>query len=81
VSIRDRDYRSGTLVPGSGTTKIPMYSCSTCRDSGVQHLRETALDADSGLSTREYVTRPCSRCDGRPRFAGELLYDDAVVVA
>lgn len=76
MSIRDKDYRGGTVVLGSGTSKFTTYACPTCRDSGVQHLRELALDADSGLTTRQYVTRPCSQCDGKPRLAGELLYDD-----
>jgi hypothetical protein len=76
MSIRDATYRPGATVPGSGTTRYSTYACVTCRDSGVQHLRETALDADSGLSTRQYITRLCSQCDGEPRLAGELLYDD-----
>lgn len=65
--------RTGTRIPGSGTSAIPTYACATCRDSGVLHQREIAMDVERGLMRREYVTKPCPNCDGKPRLAGEVL--------
>jgi hypothetical protein len=69
--------RTGARVPGSGTSGVPVYSCETCRDSGVVHQREIQLPGectinDQPMFARFYVTKPCPKCDGKPRLAGEL---------
>lgn len=65
MSIRDHDHKDGTVVPGSGTTSIPMYHCPVCRDAGI------VSDPD-----RHGDFIPCSYCDGKSRLAGEI--DDTV---
>lgn len=71
----DPSDRSGTPVPGSGTTKYKTYRCETCRDSGVFWLRKATLPGAAGLDVHDdFVT--CPACDGKSRLCGEV--DDTV---
>jgi hypothetical protein len=61
----DPSDRSGTPVPGSGTTKIPIYKCDACRDSGQHLVRKIDIDSvDADLAGRVYKFETCPACHG-----------------
>jgi hypothetical protein len=51
-----------------GTSAIPVYRCSSCRDSGLVFKRNGGLL--DGMFYDTFVT--CPDCDGRSRLCGEV---------
>ena len=61
----DPSDRSGTPIPGSGTTKIKVYECPACRDSGqhlVRSIHPESIEAD--LQGRVFKFETCPACKG-----------------
>lgn len=64
----DPKDRTGTPVAGLGTSKIPVYGCATCRDSGmflVKTLTPDSPEADQHGRIYRFEACPVASCPAR----------------